>query len=64
MVSPVSTSTPRSSPWHIPQARNRGAGRLVAKAFSHQAMTRWEGELVGKLGNELIDQFATRGTGN
>jgi cytochrome P450 len=34
---------------------------LVAKAFSQKAMARWEDELVGKVGNELIDQFATRG---
>jgi cytochrome P450 len=34
---------------------------LVAKAFSQKAMARWEDELVGKVGNQLIDQFATRG---
>jgi cytochrome P450 len=34
---------------------------LVAKAFSQKALARWEDELVGKVGNELIDQFATRG---
>ncbi|MGH3556606.1 MAG: cytochrome P450 [Mycobacterium sp.] len=34
---------------------------LVAKAFSQKAMARWEDELVGKVGNELIDQFAARG---
>ncbi len=34
---------------------------LVAKAFSQKAMARWEDELVGKVGNELIVQFATRG---
>jgi cytochrome P450 len=34
---------------------------LVAKAFSQKAMARWEDELVGKVGNELIDQFAPRG---
>jgi hypothetical protein len=27
-------------------------------------MTRWEDELVGKIGNDLIDQFANRGEGN
>jgi hypothetical protein len=27
-------------------------------------MTGWEDELVGKVGNELIGQFATRGVGN
>jgi cytochrome P450 len=37
---------------------------LVAKAFSQKAMARWEDELVGKVGNELIDQFATRGRGD
>ncbi|MCV7260100.1 cytochrome P450 [Mycobacterium shimoidei] len=35
---------------------------LVAKAFSQKALARWEDELVGKIGNELIDQFATRGS--
>ncbi|MBV9319760.1 MAG: cytochrome P450 [Mycobacterium sp.] len=34
---------------------------LVAKAFSQKALARWEDELVGKVGNELIDQFAGRG---
>jgi cytochrome P450 len=34
---------------------------LVAKAFSQKAMARWEDELIGRVGNELIDQFATRG---
>jgi cytochrome P450 len=34
---------------------------LVAKAFSQKALARWEDELVGKVGNELIDQFAPRG---
>ncbi len=34
---------------------------LVAKAFSQKALARWEDELVGKVGNELIDQFAARG---
>jgi hypothetical protein len=36
----------------------------VAKVFSQKTMTPWEGELVRKLGNDLIDQFATRGAGN
>lgn len=35
---------------------------LVAKAFSQKAMARWEDELVGRVGNELIDQFARRGS--
>jgi cytochrome P450 len=35
---------------------------LVAKAFSQKAMARWEDELVGRVGNELIDQFAPRGS--
>ena len=35
---------------------------LVAKAFSQKALARWEGELVGTVGNELIDQFAGRGS--
>ncbi|OSC40038.1 cytochrome P450 [Mycobacterium decipiens] len=34
---------------------------LVAKAFSQKALARWEGELVRKVGNDLIDQFAVRG---
>jgi cytochrome P450 len=34
---------------------------LVAKAFSQKALARWEDELVGKVGNELIDQFVDRG---
>ncbi|EUA11476.1 cytochrome P450 [Mycobacterium kansasii 732] len=34
---------------------------LVAKAFSQKALARWEDELVGKVGNELIDRFAGRG---
>ncbi len=35
---------------------------LVSKAFSQKALARWEEELVGRVGNELIDQFADRGT--
>jgi cytochrome P450 len=38
--------------------RHRG---LVSKAFSQKAMARWEHELVGQVGNQLIDQFADRG---
>ena len=34
---------------------------LVSKAFSQKALARWEDELVGKVGNELIDAFADRG---
>jgi cytochrome P450 len=34
---------------------------LVSKAFSQKALARWEDELVGKVGNELIDRFADRG---
>jgi cytochrome P450 len=34
---------------------------LVSKAFSQKALARWEDELVGKVGNELIDQFVGRG---
>lgn len=37
---------------------------LVAKAFSQKALARWEDELVGKVGNELIDRFAGRGHGD
>jgi cytochrome P450 len=35
---------------------------LVSKAFSQKALARWEDELVGKVGNELIDRFADRGS--
>jgi cytochrome P450 len=35
---------------------------LVSKAFSQKAMARWEHELVGQVGNQLIDQFADRGS--
>lgn len=34
---------------------------LVAKAFSQKALARWEDELIGNVGNELIDRFAGRG---
>jgi cytochrome P450 len=34
---------------------------LVSKAFSQKALARWEDELVGKVGNELIGGFASRG---
>jgi cytochrome P450 len=35
---------------------------LVSKAFSQKALARWEDELVGQVGNELIDDFADRGS--
>jgi cytochrome P450 len=35
---------------------------LVSKAFSQKALARWEDELVSKVGNELIDSFADRGS--
>lgn len=34
---------------------------LVSKAFSQKTLAGWEDELVGKVGNELIDVFADRG---
>ena len=34
---------------------------LVSKAFSQKAMARWEDELVGRVGNSLIDKFAGNG---
>lgn len=34
---------------------------LVSKALSQKALARWEDELVGRVGNELIDRFADRG---
>ena len=39
---------------------------LVSKAFSPKALARWETDLVGRVGNELIDRFAgqrQRGSG-
>jgi cytochrome P450 len=35
---------------------------LVSKAFSQKALARWEDNLVGKIGNALIDRFAERGS--
>ena len=35
---------------------------LVSKAFSQKALARWQDELVGRVGNELIDRFADRGS--
>jgi cytochrome P450 len=34
---------------------------LVSKAFSQKALARWEDELVGRVGNALIDKFAGNG---
>lgn len=34
---------------------------LVSKAFSQKALARWEDELVGRVGNSLIDKFAANG---
>ena len=34
---------------------------LVSKAFSQKALARWEDELVGRVGNDLIDNFAANG---
>lgn len=34
---------------------------LVSKAFSQKALARREDELVGRVGNQLIDRFAARG---
>jgi cytochrome P450 len=34
---------------------------LVTKAFTQKALVRWEDEIVGRIGNELIDQFAADG---
>ncbi|WP_019927442.1 cytochrome P450 [Nocardia sp. BMG111209] len=34
---------------------------LVSKSFSAKALARWEDELVGKVGGELIDGFASDG---
>jgi cytochrome P450 len=34
---------------------------LVSKAFSQKALSRWEDDLVGRVGDELIDTFADRG---
>ena len=35
---------------------------LVSKAFSQKTLARWEDGLIGKVGNELIDRFANRGS--
>lgn len=40
-------------------ARHRA---LVSKAFSPKALARWETDLAGRVGNELIDTFADRGS--
>ncbi|WP_102419812.1 cytochrome P450 [Mycobacterium sp. 4858] len=34
---------------------------LVSKAFSQKALARWQDELVGRVGNSLIDEFAANG---
>ena len=34
---------------------------LVSKAFSQKALARWEDELIGRVGNELIDRFVSDG---
>ena len=34
---------------------------LVSKAFSQKALARWEDELVGRVANSLIDEFAANG---
>ena len=34
---------------------------LVSKAFTQKALARWEDEIVGRIGNELIDEFAADG---
>ncbi|MCF6388209.1 cytochrome P450 [Mycobacterium sp. MBM] len=35
---------------------------LVTKAFTQKALARWEEEIVGRIGNELIDGFAGNGS--
>lgn len=35
---------------------------LVTKAFTQKALARWEEEIVGRIGNELIDGFAAAGS--
>ena len=34
---------------------------LVTKAFTQKALSRWEDQIVGRIGNELIDTFASEG---
>jgi cytochrome P450 len=34
---------------------------LVSKAFTQKALARWEDEIVGRMGNDLIDRFAADG---
>ena len=36
---------------------------LVTKAFTQKALARWEDEIVGRIGNELIDEFAAERQG-
>ena len=42
-----------------PQHRRYRA--LVSTAFRQKAMARWETELIGRVANELVDQFVDRG---
>lgn len=35
---------------------------LVTKAFTQKALARWEDEIVGRIGNELIDGFIANGS--
>ncbi|OBK22440.1 cytochrome P450 [Mycobacterium asiaticum] len=37
---------------------------LVTKAFTQKALARWEDEILGRIGNELIDEFAPYGSTN
>ena len=35
---------------------------LVSRAFTQKSLARWEDQLLGPIGNDLIDRFATRGS--
>ena len=39
----------------------RSAASLVSKAFSQKSLARWQDELVGRVANSLIDNFAANG---
>jgi cytochrome P450 len=41
--------------------RHRRYRALVSTAFRQKALARWESELVGRVANELVDQFVDRG---
>ena len=50
--------SPKLSPDEPVHGRLRS---LVTKAFTQKALARWEDEIVGRIGNDLIDGFAADG---